>query len=414
MKTKSLILLFWIGLSCLCISAQTPERLGFHFDEAVKSVRIPFELYHNLILVKLHIDDSPELTFILDTGVDSPILIGHKNFTISPEKINRTIQITGLGEGDIIEAKVAHNTEIKLQGITGTKMNMIILPTNVFDPSASFGRPIHGIIGFSLFSRFVTEINYDREFIRLYRSDKFKPPLVSIIKPLEIINTKPYIEIAMPDSTGQMRPIKAMVDTGASNALTLFGKPKDFDLNIPCINTFIGSGLSGDLLGELGILKKIELDRFNLKKVIATFPDSSSMKFLDRAHQSGNIGGEILKRFNVTFDYRHNKLYLKKNRHFYKPFSYNISGIELEAFGENYDQFKIFYVRESSLVKDADIQAGDIIKSINGHKPKDTDIGKLYNMLNAKPNRNIKLKLERNQEIIKRKFFLKDPLEALE
>lgn len=395
------------------MNAQTPERLGFHFNEAVKSVRIPFELYHNLILVKLHINDSPELTFILDTGVDNPILIGHEGFDISDYQINRTIQIIGLGEGEAIEAKVAHNVEIKMKGITGSKMNLIILPSNVFDPSASFGRPIHGIIGHSLFSRFVMEINYDREFIRAYRKDKFKPPFVSVKKPLEIINTKPYIEIEIPDSTGQLRPIKVMIDTGASNALTLFGKPEDFLLNIPSIHTFIGSGLSGDLVGELGMVKKIELDRFNLKRVIATFPDSSSMKFLDRNHQSGNIGGEILKRFDVTFDYSRNKLYLKKNRHFFKPFSYNISGIELEAFGEDFDQFKIFYVREGSLVKEADIQTGDIIKSINGHKPKDTDIGKLYNMLNSKPNRNIRLKLERNNQIIKRKFYLKDPLEHL-
>ena len=46
--------------------------------------------------------------------------------------------------------------------------------------------------------------------------------------------------------------------------------------------------------------------------------------------RNGSVGGEVLKRFNMVFDYPNNKLHLK-NANFKNPFQYNLAGIELAA-----------------------------------------------------------------------------------
>ena len=47
----------------------------------------------------------------------------------------------------------------------------------------------------------------------------------------------------------------------------------------------------------------------------------------------GSVGGEILKRFTVVFDYQNEQMYLKKNKDFNAPFNYNKSGIKIQHNG---------------------------------------------------------------------------------
>jgi len=48
---------------------------------------------------------------------------------------------------------------------------------------------------------------------------------------------------------------------------------------------------------------------------------------------NGIIGGEILHRFNVVFDYEREQLLLKPNAHLQEPFEYDMSGLSLAACG---------------------------------------------------------------------------------
>ncbi|MCF6172544.1 MAG: hypothetical protein L3J44_01980, partial [Campylobacteraceae bacterium] len=81
-------------------------------------------------------------------------------------------------------------------------------------------------------------------------------------------------------------------------------------------------------------IDEISLGEFKLKKVNAAFPDSTSIAFARKfKERNGSIGGGILKRFNIIFDYPNRRITLKKNHHFSNPFYYNMSGIVLEHSG---------------------------------------------------------------------------------
>ena len=60
--------------------AETPERLGFKLPEGRSSYTVPFELIDNLIVVKIVMNRTLPLKFIIDTGVRTSILT-EKTFT---------------------------------------------------------------------------------------------------------------------------------------------------------------------------------------------------------------------------------------------------------------------------------------------------------------------------------------------
>jgi hypothetical protein len=80
----------------------------------------------------------------------------------------------------------------------------------------------------------------------------------------------------------------------------------------------VGRGLSGDIYGRDGRLAWVLLGAFTLKDVAALV-----IKAEIRSKQKGAdavVGNNTLRRFNVVFDYAHQKIHLKPNRYFAEPF----------------------------------------------------------------------------------------------
>jgi len=84
-----------------------------------------------------------------------------------------------------------------------------------------------------------------------------------------------------------------------------------------------------------------------LKKVKVAYPDSiiDYKKVLDN-NRIVSIGGELLRRFKITFDYPNKQLILKRNSKAFSPFYYNLSGIELQYKGENLIKEKINFIAD--------------------------------------------------------------------
>lgn len=75
------------------------------------------------------------------------------------------------------------------------------------------------------------------------------------------------------------------------------------------------------------------------------------------------IGNEILRRFEVVFDYTHMRLILEPNRHFRDAFDFDASGLTLRW---ERDAFLIHDVAKPSPAAEVGLQAGDAIIAIDG------------------------------------------------
>lgn len=74
---------------------------------------------------------------------------------------------------------------------------------------------------------------------------------------------------------------------------------------------------------------------------------------------------EIIKRFNVVFDYNRASIYLKPLSTIKAAFEHDMAGMEIGSAGENYERLIITRVEPKSAAEQAGLMKGDEILAIS-------------------------------------------------
>lgn len=380
------------------------ERFGFQLAKRRKITRIPFEFQANLIIVPVKINNSDTLRFILDTGVSSILItdpqIAKKQFM----KFARNVRISGAGEGTDIEAGIVLDNTITMGDMIGYRQNIVVLKEDVLKLSEFVGNPIHGIIGYEIFNRFVVTIDFGTNEIILENPEHYKyKPKKGQRFPITIEENKPYLSTIELINDKQNLPLKVVLDTGAGHAISIdANRYNGIPMPEKVVKAQLGRGLSGIINGSLGRISKLKLGRFEMKNLVASFPDSSSyrIKGMELIERQGNIGCEFLRRFKITFNYRDQYIVLKPiNRRMKEPFEHNMSGIELMAKGDDYHEYTVDRVVEHSPAEDAGLLQGDRMMFINNKSSKDITISEIYKLFQKGEGKNINLIMKREGKI---------------
>src|ERR1700753_621248 len=93
-------------LLMLCLGFRYTYAQRFEIDDNHKRATIPFKIIRDLIIVKLMINDKGPYNFVLDTGVGLMIITEPKLIDSLNVKNKRLIKITGLGNGEDLDAYV--------------------------------------------------------------------------------------------------------------------------------------------------------------------------------------------------------------------------------------------------------------------------------------------------------------------
>ena len=419
---------------------------GFFIEGNKKFFSLKFELINDLVIIPVEIN-GVELSFLLDTGVDSTILfsIGDKD-TVNL-KNTETIYLRGLGKGEPIKAMKSSGNEVKI----GLSRNKNLICYLVFDNPLSLsnrmGIPIHGIIGYDFFRDFVLEINYIKLELKAYNPNFFKYNRCTKCDdlPLTFLRNKPYVKIEgkIMDSTV---PLNLLVDSGSGDAIWLFSNEEN-GIGIPENNfpDFLGFGIGGSVYGLRSRVKEINLVKNILREVTASFPDTIYFKDIETfAQRNGSMGAQILKRFLVTIDYPGKNMRLKPNKNFSEPFEYDMSGVVIAHDGftiikdimrnplalrqddlnntaagnmvykSTYDvkfslepEYKVVETRPGSPAHAAGLQVGDIIFMINGRDAYKFSLTQISQLLSSGEGKRINFLIERNGRELKVSFALK-------
>ena len=384
------------------------QQIGFDFPPGQKKAFIPFERYNNLIVIPVTINNSITLDFILDTGVQYPILTEKIFAEFMDLDYHNRIIVRSPGEQDSISAMVAQNVSIRLPGgvKSGANQALLVLEEDYLQLKNNLGAEVYGIIGYDIFSRFVVEIDYDDNYIVLHEPKKYKPNKRYKKVPMRVVNTKPYIEVGVQLDSANITNMQFMVDTGASHAL-LFDNPENDYIPQTSVPSVIGRGLGGDINGYLGRVDHIQIKNYLFEKPLISFPvDGEYGNPLKRGSRNGTIGGEIITRFNVVFDYFNGILYLKKGKDFKNKFEHDMSGMNLALGGPRLDYFKVNSVRDESPAFRAGLRKGDVIKTINGFTANDLKLTDVNSLLRFKEGKKINVRYTRNNEPLKTSFKL--------
>lgn len=365
--------------------------------------RIPVEIRYNLILLKISINGSMPLLFILDTGVRNTLLI--EPVLLSLLHLDTTdvapALIRGLGSPMPIEAARFHNVAIRTGdcsiGMCADlpTMDLLVMPEGAISYGGMFGLPIAGIIGGEIFNRFVVRINYAESFIELIEPAAFSPPKGKWqALPLQLQGGKPYVEgtLIRPDSSEAKRTF--LLDSGSSSAILY----REHGAALPerTLPSVIGTGIGGAMTGLLCRFPALQLGTFALKQPVVGIPDSLDIAMLPQeAGYYGNLGAEVLSRFQVYFDYSRNRLYLKPNSTFRQSFSYSYSGLEIAHPTAGDPRLIVVHVRPHSPAEKAGLLPGDTLLYIQHLSVLNMDVQEAYARINPDPGRGVCLTVRR-------------------
>jgi Aspartyl protease len=393
---------------------QKEERYGFFLKgKRQKYTKMPFEFHANLIVVKLRIDNSDTLRFILDTGVSSTIITDPKVSKIITQNFVRRVKISGAGDGKPISASVSIGHTIRIGDIIGSHQNIVFLDEDILKLSEYMGIAIHGIFGHDIFSNFVTTINFEDRTISLTIPEKFKYHKYHGERyPIVVTQSKPYTDAIAMVKNDKTIPMRLVIDTGAGHALLLDANENQ-TLCLPdkVVRANLGRGLNGDINGNIGRIGLIRMGHLEMKNIVASFPDSLSFstKFAptDEKRQ-GSIGCELLRRFVTTFNYHDGYIAMRPVRSRMKEaFEHDMSGLDIRARGDNFNRYFVDKIIPESPAGKAGLLEGDEVIFFNNSNVKDLTISDIYKDLSKREGKEISLFVRREGTLVFKSFRLK-------
>ena len=240
---------------------------------------------------------------------------------------------------------------------------------------------------------------------------------------------------------------KMLLDLGNSDAVWLFPKLIDnFEYNRPNIDDYLGRGFNGDIFGKRSRIHRLYLGKFSFEHPLTAMPDEYSIQNLKLVpNRKGSIGSDILRRFTVIFDYPDQRIFLKKNRNYQDPFSFNSSGLDIQQVGmlwekdlvrietkknmaysgesenrklpENFQynfvlkpRFSVAGCRKDSPCFVAGIRKNDELLTINKKPIGDLTMEKINNYFKEEDGKKINIKVQRDGQILNFTLTLQDPI----
>lgn len=337
-------------------------------------VTIPFELINNLIVVPVKLNNSDELKFILDTGAGQTVITelgSDQSFNI---RYQSNIKISGLGVTGSIEALLSNGNEIFMDGIEGEAHTVVFILEGRFNLSYYMGTQINGLLGYDIFENFIVEVDYERKRLYLHDPDVFekeyhrkKNDKSWTYIPAYIFKNKLYIDIDITQNDNSTIKARLLVDSGASSSVFLYpNERKEVVIPTNAIESYLGTGLSGEIHGLIGRVKKLKIGETEINNPIIAYPNIEAVEqAVSVDKRDGSIGADLIKRFDIIYNYKDNGILVRPNRNLKDPFRYNRSGIEVITPILDLPYYVISEVRPNSPADIAGLQKDDVIREIN-------------------------------------------------
>lgn len=406
-------------------------------------VIIPFDFVNNLIIVPVLLNDEP-LSFIIDNGVKETLLFGE---VLDSVKLKNTSSFSfqGFGIGEPIKGLMSLYNKLQVGGLVDTSHHLYVITDSAFNISKNIGIHIHGILGSTFFRNNVVSIDYVKKKITFAkRTEDLNVKLSKYQKlPISIENERAYARVNINAMKQRYADCKMLLDLGNSDPMMIFHREfPEYKISPPSIREYLGFGFNGAVHGYKNRIKNLQIADFDIKLPIVSYPDSNSYdpkKLV--VNRMGSIGNQILSRFYLVFDYVDNVVYMRPNKYFDKPYTLDMSGIEvvhegfefvkhrLTNFSDNKDgrttinfstevnyqielhaTYIIDQVRPNSPAERAGVMIGDRLLRINGRGVGKMKLQDIKNKLQAGQDKLVKIKLARNDEEMSVEFRLVDPL----
>ncbi|HEU4665802.1 MAG TPA: aspartyl protease family protein [Dokdonella sp.] len=318
---------------------------------------VPFELVNNHIYARGSIDGKPA-RFLVDTGgVNLLTPDSAKKFGLAGEG-----KLAGRGVGDqTVDLAFAHAKEVRLGDAVLARPVFYVLDLGKLP--AVEGYDSDGLVGYEMFRRFGVTIDYAKRELVLVEPAKFVPPAAAHAVPFELAERIPIVQ-----GTLDGLPVRISIDTGSRSSLTLhapFVREHDLVAKYGAApDSVVGWGVGGPSRGRPARFGTLQLGDLALTGIAGDLFTGDKGAFAS-PDLSANLGGGVLKRYTVAFDYDAKKMYLAPNASAASPDAFDRSGLWLLGAG---DVLEVADVAKDSAAERAGLRNGDRIAAIGGEK----------------------------------------------
>ena len=350
----------------LLLTVATP--LTRRTQSSQNSVTIPLDVTsYGGIILQARVNNSPPLSFYVDSGASFPFVINENKATALGLKLEEHFLLSGGAGPNLAELSKTSGLTIALDHKTFANQRAAVI--DLREVEEQFGRSIDGLVGIDLFLKQVVEIDYTARVLKLYDPQSYFYSGKGQSVPLALRDAHFFVPatIDIPqrgEIVGQF-----LVDTGGCmmTAILTTGFARRYTLPVPAQKTISDQSVSG--LGGQTHLLVSRASSFRIGSAVFSAPliymSQDKGGALASSEYDGLIGTEILKRFKLIFDYSRQRLILERNARFSEPLEYDMSGMSLRAYGDAFRIFKIHQVLEDSPAREAGLHVGDVVEAID-------------------------------------------------
>jgi hypothetical protein len=264
-------------------------------------VEIPFAFLHNQILLHALVNGQGPFDFIVDTGTRESIVDAALARRLGLQ-LGPLVPVTGAGGGSA-EGRRGVCRQVRIGGLAPADLGVAAL--DLSRVSSTFGRPLHGVLGYGFLSSYIVQIDYFRRVMRF--PDSAPPPAgngASVAFPMRF---GPNSVLPVLDEfyvNGVRLPVT--LDTGSSLGLVLF--PSAITLlnftelareGVP----MRASGYLGDAQLSKGWVAAAKIKDIGLGAIEAAYVRKGYGDSEDPGQRGGSLGNAVLQDFLVTLDY---------------------------------------------------------------------------------------------------------------
>ena len=381
----------------LLLTLGTP-RTQPSFQNVPITIPVDITSYGGIIL-PTRVNNSQPLSFYLDSGASTPFAVNAAKAKALGLKLQETLLLGGGAGPNLLEASHADGLTIALEHKTFNNQRALVVSFKEIEEQ--FGRPVDGLVGIGLFLNNVVEIDYIGKKLRLYDPQAFVYSGAGASVPLALRAGHFFVPAVIDiPSIGKLTG-QFVVDTGGCMITVVLTTPFAQRNRLPVATqkTILDrsiAGLGGDTTLLVGRANNLELGGSVVPSPLIYISQDKGGALASSEYE-GLIGTEILRKFKVIFDYSRRRLILERNVNFDEPVEYDMSGMSVRAYGDDFKTFKIYRVLEDSPAGRAGLHWGDVIERIDGEPASRLTLEQIMQMMRV-PGREYKLGIQRSGE----------------
>ncbi|MGD0472303.1 MAG: aspartyl protease family protein [Candidatus Velthaea sp.] len=281
--------------------AIVPTRRSLvEFPPGFSSVRLPVRMVNGLLVVRVTLNGRP-LDFLLDSGaagiVIDPIVAESLGLERYGERIGATI-------GPFPETTaIVSSMSVGLLRMRNVVARVVSIPFRADDRTR-----ITGLLGFDFFAEIVVHIDAERGVFEALHPTAFRPPADLTAIPLGLDDKQPAVRI-------KIGPVAARVvlDTGANRTVleSAFAERLDPADAAGALGPARFRGVGGIGSAETSHVKDLEFAGVSFPETLVDI-SAADLGFED---VDGLLGTDLMRDFDLFFDYRTATVYARHDNH---------------------------------------------------------------------------------------------------